>query len=69
MNRDDILYCIQDYCDRYEIPISADQVAEAAETIAENIADREEYNYRCGIYSVDVNLILDSYFDDFETEE
>ncbi len=69
MNTNEIRYMIEDYCSRYEIDITAAQVIEAAGVIAEDIADAEEYNIRCGIHSVNVDAILDRYFDDFLMED
>lgn len=66
MNRDEIRYIICDYCSQYEIEITEEQIAEAVESLAEQIEDQEEYNYRCGVYSVAVDIILDNYFEDFE---
>ena len=62
---DDIRYAIEDYCSRYEIDLTEAEMAEAIEEIAERYEDVEEYNYRCGIHSVDLDLIIDSYFSDF----
>lgn len=66
MEKSELRYIIGDYCSQYEIDITDEQLDEAVEDIAEIYADQEEYNYRCGVYSVNINLILDSYFDDFE---
>lgn len=65
MDRSEIEWIIEDYCSRYEIEISKDQLAEAVETLAEKIEDQTEYNYRCGIYSVNINILLDNYFEDY----
>lgn len=66
MNKDEIRYIICDYCSQYEIEITEEQLAEAVESLAETIEEQEEYNYRCGVYSVNVDILLDSYFSDFE---
>ena len=65
MNRDEFRYIIRDYCTRYEIEITDEQIEESLDFIGERYADEEEYNYRCGIYSVNVDLILDNYFEDY----
>ena len=65
MDLSEIRYIIGDYCSQYEIEITDDELEDAVEIIGERIADQEEYNYRCGIHSVNVDLILDSYFEDF----
>ena len=65
MDLSEIRYIIGDYCSHYEIDITDDELEDAVEIIGERIADQEEYNYRCGIHSVNVDLILDSYFEDF----
>lgn len=69
MCKDEIRYIIEDYCSQYEIDVTEEQLEEAIECLAEKIEDQEEYNYRCGIHSVNIDLILDSYFSDFESEE
>ena len=68
MNRDELRYIIRDYCARYEIEITDEQIEESLDIIGERYADEEEYNYRCGIHSVDVDLILDNYFEDYFEE-
>ena len=64
MNRDELRYIISDYCARYEIEITDEILEESLYTIKERIDAQEEYNYRCGIHSVDVDLILDNYFEE-----
>lgn len=64
MNKDEIRYIIGDYCSQYEIEITDEAIDQAVEELAERIADQEEYNCRCGIHSVNVDLILDSYFEE-----
>lgn len=66
MKRDEIRYIIGDYCSQYEIEITEEQLSEAVEILAERIEEQEEYNYRCGIHSVNVDIILDGYFSNFE---
>ena len=66
MDKNEIRYIIGDYCSQYEIDITDEQLEEAIQSLAEEYADTEEYNYRCGIHSVNVDLLLDSYFSDFE---
>ena len=65
MTKAELRYIIGDYCSQYEIEITEDQLVEAIEHIGERIEDWEEYNARCGIHSVNVDLILDSYFEGF----
>lgn len=69
MDKNEIRYLIGDYCSQYEIDITEEQLEEAVECLTEEIADQEEYNYRCGIHSVNIDLIFDSYFSDWESEE
>ena len=64
MNRDELRYIISEYCARYEIEITDEILEESLYTIKERIDAQEEYNYRCGIHSVDVDLILDNYFEE-----
>ena len=66
MNENEIRYIIGDYCSQYEIEITEEQIDEAVEILAERIEEQEEYNYRCGVYSVNVDILLDNYFEDFE---
>ncbi len=66
MDKNEIRYIIGDYCSQYEIEITEEQLLEAVDELAESIEYWEEYNYRCGIHSVDIDLLLDSYFCDFE---
>jgi hypothetical protein len=68
MNRDELRYIISDYCARYEIEITDEILEESLYAIKERIDAQEEYNYRCGIHSVDVDLILDNYFEDYFEE-
>ncbi len=68
MDRNEIIYIIEDYCSKYEIELTPDQLEEVADHLGEEIADTEEYNARCGIHSVNVDLLLDSYFDNFDFE-
>lgn len=63
MEKSEVRYIIDDYCTRYEIDITEEQLCEAADAIAEKIEEWEEYNYRCGIHSVNVDIILDNYFE------
>lgn len=65
MDKNEIRYIIGDYCSQYEIDITEEQLDNATELLFERIADQEEYNARCGIYSVNIDLILDSYFEEF----
>jgi len=65
---DEIRYIIGDYCSQYEIEITEEQLAEAVESLAERIEEQEEYNYRCGIYSVNIDILLDNYFEDIEED-
>lgn len=65
MKKDELLYIIGDYCSHWEIDITEEELLDAADLIAERIEDEEEYNYRCGIYSTSVDLILDSYFSEW----
>ena len=69
MDKNEIRYIVGDYCSQYEIEITEEQLEEAIECLTEKIEDQEEYNYRCGIHSVNIDLILDNYFSDFECEE
>ena len=66
MDRNEIRYIIGDYCSQYEIDITEEQIEEAVDSLAENIEYWEEYNERCGIHSVNIDLLLDNYFSDFE---
>lgn len=66
MDRNELLYIIGDYCSHYEIEITDEEMEQAADTLAERVAEEEEYNTRCGVHSVNIDLILDGYFDDFE---
>ena len=68
MKRNEILYIIGDYCSQYEIDITEAELAEAADIIGEKIADQLEYNERCGIHSVNVDILLDSYFEGWEEQ-
>lgn len=68
MDKNEIRYIIGDYCAWYEIDITEEQLAEAVEDLAERIAEQEEYNCRCGIHSVNVDILLDNYFKDLEEE-
>ena len=63
MEKSEVRYIIDDYCTRYEIDITEEQLREAADAITEKIEEWEEYNYRCGIHSVNVDIILDNYFE------
>lgn len=69
MKKADIRYMIEDYCSWHEIEINEEQLSEAVDHIAERVEDWEEYNARCGIHSVNVDMILESYFEDFEEEQ
>ena len=69
MDKNEILYIIGDYCAQYEIEITDEQLLEAADCLAETIEYWEEYNERCGIHSVNVDILLDNYFDDFGEEK
>lgn len=68
MDRSEIRYIIGDYCSQYEIDIDDEQLEDAIEYIKERIEDQEEYNYRCGIYGVDIDIILDNYFGEWEED-
>lgn len=63
MKKDELSYIIRDYCTRHEIEITDEMLEEALYAIKQRIDAQEEYNYRCGIHSVDVDVILDSYFE------
>ena len=65
MKKSELCYIISDYCSQYEIEITDEQLEDAIEYIKERIEDQEEYNYRCGIYSVNIDIILDNYFEEF----
>ena len=64
MTKSDLLYIICDYCSQYEIDTTELQLNEAVEAIAGEVEYWEEYNIRCGIHSVNMNLILDRYFEE-----
>ena len=66
MDKKEIRYIIGDYYSQYEIDITEEQIEEAVDSLAENIEYWEEYNERCGIHSVNIDLLLDNYFSDFE---
>lgn len=66
MDKNEIRYIIGDYCSQYEIDITEEQIEEAVDSLAEKIEYWEEYNERCGIHSVNIDLLLDDYFSDFE---
>lgn len=65
MNKNEILYIIGDYCAQYEIEMTAEQIEEAADVIGDQLWAVIEYNARCGIYSANIDNILDAYFSDF----
>lgn len=66
MDKNEIRYIIGDYCSQYEIDITEEQLDDATEYITERYEEWEEYNARCGIHSVNIDLILDNYFEDFQ---
>ena len=67
MTKNEMLYIIGDYCSEYEIDITDAEIDEAADILLERFEDQEEYNFRCGIRAVDVDILLDSYFGDWES--
>ena len=67
MKRSELRYIIGDYCSQYEIEITDEQLEEAVEALAEKADDWEEYNARCGVYSVNMDILLDAYFEEIET--
>ncbi len=66
MKKSTLCHAIEEYCTRYEIEITADEILTAADHIGEQYEFWEEYNARCGIHSVNVEILLDNYFN---TEE
>ena len=64
MKNSELRYIIGDYCSQYEIDITEEQLDEAVEALGEEVEFWEEYNARCGIHSVNVDLILDQYFEE-----
>ena len=66
MKRSELRYIIGDYCAQYEIEITDEQLEAAVEDLAEKADDWEEYNARCGIHSVNMDILLDAYFDENE---
>lgn len=69
MTRNEIIYIIGDYCSQYEIAITEEEIERAADHLEEEIAFWEEYNERCGIHSVNVDILLDNYFDGWEGDQ
>ena len=69
MTRNHIIYAIEDYCNRYEIEITADEILTAADHLDEEIAYWEEFYERCGIHSVNVDILFDNYFDGWEGDQ
>ena len=65
MDTNEIRYIIGDYCAQYEIEITEEQLSEAVDVLAEEIENWSEYNARCGIHSVNVDILLDRYFEEF----
>lgn len=63
MTKREMQYIIGDYCSQYEIDITEEEIDQAATEILERFFEVEEYNFRCGIYRVNVDILLDSYFE------
>lgn len=66
MKDSEIRYIIGDYCAQYEIDITEEELDQATDYIGEQIEFWEEYNERCGIHSVNVDILLDAYFCEWE---
>ena len=68
MTKAEICYCIADYCAQYEIDITEAEIEVAADALIDTVVEHEEYNYRCGIHGIDIDIILDHYFEEWEAE-
>lgn len=64
MDKNEIRYIIGDYCSRYEIDITEEKLDRAVDYIAERFEEQMEYNFRCGVHSVNIDILLDSYFEE-----
>ena len=62
MKKSDLSFIIWEYCSQRAIDITDEQLDRATEILDEEVGYWEEFNYRCGIYSVNVTLLLDNYF-------
>ena len=69
MTKSELCYCIGDYCAQYEIDITEEEIEVAADALIDTVAEHEEYNYRCGVHGIDIDIILDHYFEEWEAEQ
>lgn len=68
MERSELLYIIGDYCAQYEIEITSEAIEQAADCLSEAIDLWAEYNERCGRHSVNVDCLLDKYFEEWDAD-
>lgn len=69
MTRSELHYCIGDYCSQYEIEITEKQIADVVADLLETVEEHEEYNARCGIHGINIDIILDNYFEEWEEDQ
>ena len=69
MTKFELNYCIGDYCSHYEIEITEEQIDRAVEELIDRVTEQEEYNARCGIHFIDIDIILDNYFSEWEGDQ
>ena len=65
MKKSELRYIIGDYCSQYEIEINDEQLDQATEALGEEVDFWEELNYRCGIHSLNIDPLLDRYFEEW----
>lgn len=63
-----IRFAIDDFLSCNELELSEEDIARAADALIERFEEEEEYNYRCGVHSVDLGALVERYFDLFRED-